>query len=197
MDPSSSSRRTILTALGAGIAGTVIARPLSLVGTSAQSLTDADILTFALNLEYLEAEFYSVATTGKYLEVGDTSGIGDIGRTTGGRKVKFENPDLARLAEEIGEDEKEHVRLLRSALGTGKVAKPAINLDALGIGFASETEFLSPRPRLRGRRRLRLPGRREAHPEPRLPRRRRRNPRHRGLPRGPHPEPRRLQGGFQ
>ena len=39
-------------------------------------------------------------------------------------------------------DEQEHVLLLRKALGSYAIAKPAINLDALGVGFANFQQFL-------------------------------------------------------
>lgn len=136
----SATRRTLLAALGAGAAATVLGKPSLALG--AQDLTDADILTFALNLEYLEAEFYLVATTGNALGASDVRGRGDSGRTQGGRKVLFKNKQLEMLAREICEDELDHVRFLRSALGSAAAAKPLINLEALGIGFGSEAEFI-------------------------------------------------------
>jgi len=39
-------------------------------------------------------------------------------------------------------DEISHVKYLRAALGGGAVKKPAINLDALGYGYASVDDFL-------------------------------------------------------
>ena len=137
------SRRTLLATLGAGLGVAAFAKPGAFLASAAQEIGDGDILTFALNLEYLEAEFYRVATTGNYLSSSDVSGMGDGGRTTGGRKVAFSNPQLAELASEIANDELDHVRFLRSALGAGAVAKPAINLDALGIGFKNDTEFIT------------------------------------------------------
>jgi hypothetical protein len=114
--------------------------------------TAVDILQFALNLEYLEAEFYTVATSGKTIEESpyniDITGTGMPGATTGGNQVNFSNNFVftGAVAQEIGQDERDHVVLLRTALsgaGVTPVAKPAINLAALGLGFANEAQFLT------------------------------------------------------
>src|ERR1700744_344171 len=148
----SPNRRSFLKKVGfatAAIGTTAIA------GTStvdAEMTTEVDILNFALNLEYLEAEFYTYAITGKSIT---SFGIGIDGKatgenpatggaTTGGSQVKFNNNDVYShdIAAEIGSDERAHVVLLRSALGAAAVAKPNINLNALGMGFENETDFL-------------------------------------------------------
>jgi Ferritin-like domain len=115
------------------------------------TITDTDILNFALNLEYLEAEFYTVAATGKTLEQSGipTSGVGNSGPTVGGQQVNFvKSPDnteitgtLQTLSQELMLTEQEHVKLLRSTLGADAIAKPAINLNALGTGFEGFLHF--------------------------------------------------------
>jgi hypothetical protein len=92
--------------------------------------SDASILNFALNLEYLEAEFYLHATTGMGLPMDLTIGKGKRGEVSGGRAVPFINPTIRKIALDIAKDEKEHVAFLRSALGNAAVARPAISLDA-------------------------------------------------------------------
>lgn len=110
----------------------------------AQRITDIDILNFALQLEYLEAEFYTVATTGRRLqEVGiGVTGRGRGGATVGGGQVSLDDRTRT-VAEAITRDEQAHVTFLRTALGSDAVAKPEINLEALNLGFRNQTEFIT------------------------------------------------------
>lgn len=148
----SPNRRSLLRKLGmaGAAAGAAFASGGISLKADPSSPTPVDILQFALNLEYLEAEFYTVATLGKTIEeVGiGISGSGRTGPTTGGKKVNLSNSPVFtdRVAEEIGADERAHVTLLRTALKDAHVepiAKPEIFLDALGIGFSCEASFLT------------------------------------------------------
>jgi Ferritin-like domain len=129
---------------GAGIAAGAVIQGCSNNSTStnpkAQSIPETDVLNFALNLEYLEAEFYSVAVTGNTLS---SSVTGGTSTATGGAKVTFSDTRIADIANEIYNDEVLHVKYLRTALGGVAVAEPPINLNALGIGFGSQAEFLT------------------------------------------------------
>ncbi len=141
-------RRGFIRQLGLASAGvgTFLATAES---SKAADITDADIVQFALNLEYLEAEFYTVARTGKTIDqmgVGIT-GSGAAGATTGGQKVTFiEGSTLAQTADQIANDERNHVTFLRNtltSLGIMPIARPAINLNALGTGFESQEAFIN------------------------------------------------------
>src|ERR1700744_3593662 len=84
----SPNRRSFVRKLG--IAGAVVGAAATNRGIAQTTITDADILNFALNLEYLEAEFYTVVTTGKTLAQygGFTlTGSGTQGMVTGGAQV--------------------------------------------------------------------------------------------------------------
>lgn len=137
------SRRTFLERVGLGAITVVGASALNSCLSSssiAATVPQSDVLNFALNLEYLEAEFYQIAVTGGRLGASDTGTA--TGATTGGSKVTFSDAALSNIAAEIAADELDHVRFLRTALGSAAVPKPAINLDALGIGFANDASFL-------------------------------------------------------
>lgn len=120
---------------------------------SQSKVTDTDILNFALNLEYLEAEYYLRAATGSGLSDADSGS--NAGTVTGGQMVTFATPAIKQYALEIANDELAHVRFLRKQLGSAAVSRPAIDLSgsfnaaasAAGIGpsfnpFADENSFL-------------------------------------------------------
>lgn len=148
-------RRAFFTAaLGAAAVGGafVYADP-----AKAQALTDADVLNFALNLEYLEAQFYLYAVNGAGLSAsltGAPSGASG-GTVTGGARVDFSgDPLVGAYAREIAADEEAHVKFLRTALGSAAVAMPNINIsgDASGpftaaaraAGVVGATETFNP-----------------------------------------------------
>jgi hypothetical protein len=161
------SRRTFLAGAGTAAAASVLAGcggsstppattpPVTPPVTPA--ITDADILTFALNLEYLEAEYYLYASTGSGLssaDAGTGAGTTIVPSTT---RVPFATSYIQQYANEIAQDELNHVRFLRSALsaaGATVQPRPAIDLTffaglatAAGISgtfnpFADENSFL-------------------------------------------------------
>ncbi len=134
--------------------------------------TDVAVLNFALNLEYLEAQYYLFAVTGMGLvgngvsispgsgiipSPGDSIPLGEGVAIKANPKVPFANPTVAAYAAEIAEDEKNHVVFLRSALdaaGGLEAGQPELDLlnsfntlgNLAGIGdfdpFANDLHFL-------------------------------------------------------
>jgi hypothetical protein len=152
------SRRSAILLGGAALAGIALSRTRAFAQAA---VTDSDILNFALNLEFLEAQFYTLATTGMTLDQAGLSTKGGDGSAGGAvtvkanPKVSFTTPLLQQFAMEVAMDEQNHVKFLQSALATAAVAQPPIDLmnsfnalaQAAGLGatfdpFASETNFL-------------------------------------------------------
>ena len=123
---------------------------------------DLAILNFALNLEYLEGEYYTLGTTGSGLAAAGTvvapSGTaGTVTVKSASPLVPFASTPLAAYASEIAADERAHIAFIQetiTALGGTPVSEPDIDLlnsfntvaSNAGIAstfdpFADETSF--------------------------------------------------------
>lgn len=131
------NRRRFITRLGLAGAGGV-----ALLGGCGSSMnssgmamaagpSETDVLNFALNLEYLEATFYSFATQGTDLPASLTQGSGSITGAPQG-SIAFPNQQITDIFNEIFFNEMSHVADLQNLIGSGHVARPALDLSAAG-----------------------------------------------------------------
>ena len=109
------SRRDLFAKAAIGL-GAIASAPTMLAVVSSQAFAQglpaqvADVLNFALTLEYLEAEFYQTALATRSLIPGQ----------------------FRAVFQTIGKHEVAHVRTLRGALGGAAVSKPQFDFTARG-----------------------------------------------------------------
>ena len=142
-------RRSFLSTLGAATLATGVTASSMGCGDNGSVVLPsttpsvADVLNFALNLEYLEANFYAYITTGAGLPAADQGG--SPGSVSGGAQVSFTNPIVASVANQLATHERQHVEFLRStiaAIGGTPIDQPTINLAANGT-VNSDATFLA------------------------------------------------------
>ena len=157
MNRRQSLRAMAAMSVAAGVAGCADLVPQGLgLALTPSRLTDPSVYNFALNLEFLEAEYYLRGLTGEGLPpelIGD-----DPGPVTGGRRVAFATPYVREFIAEIANDETNHVRFLRRSARPSplvELGRPALDLQnsfrllgrTAGLGenfdpFADEASFL-------------------------------------------------------
>ncbi len=132
------SRRQFLGTAGLVGAGAVLASCApATAATPGKANLDVAIANFALNLEYLEAAFY-LAAVGRIGELpGGSAQVILPGGFDGKTAVPFANPAVASYAQEIAQDELNHVLFLRKVLGTAAVERPVLDI---GPAFAAAAD---------------------------------------------------------
>ncbi|MBB5316703.1 ferritin-like domain-containing protein [Tunturibacter empetritectus] len=133
-----STRRKMLTKGGAALAALAFGATATPKKAEAQSATigDSDILNFALNLEYLEAQFYNLAVYGVTIDKLSTpipvsvngNAAGTVTLSPTFAKVPFSLSYVQAYATETATEEGKHVLFLQSALGAKAVSMPNIDL---------------------------------------------------------------------
>lgn len=110
--------------------------------TAVLGLNDTDIIRFALNLECLEAQYYSFASNGTALPSQLTS---NGPQPIGGQQASLSD-NIAAYASQLSSDELNHVAFLTSALGNMTVACPLVDLNKSFSGLldAAMSTTLSP-----------------------------------------------------
>ena len=152
--PVGASRRSVVQHLGAkaiGAAALAVGAGVVLDSAPAQAATtDADILNFALNFEYLGAEYYLRAISGTGLDASMLTGTGTQGIVIGGSMVPFGSSPIVAYAQRLAVDEIGHVQFLRAALGSAAIAEPSINLStswttlAVAAGLIAAGQTFNP-----------------------------------------------------
>lgn len=127
-----------------GLAGCSAAGPAAISTVPTTSPSVLDVLTFALNLEYFEASFYSYVVTGSGLSAANMGS--SPGTVTGGAKITFTNSYMANIAANLMTEEVQHVALLRatiqSAFGVTPISMPTLNLaPSTALTASSDATF--------------------------------------------------------
>jgi hypothetical protein len=123
-------------------------------GTPTPGIADPDVMNYLLNLEYLEAQFFSIAVLGERLPAELLTGTGTAGNVRGGRQVTFTDPLVAQYAREIALEERAHVQFLRDQVASYTAAQPTIDISqdpeagfsqlARAAGLIGEGESFNP-----------------------------------------------------